>query len=52
MPEQSDNLNHDNLPELGSRIAMNENAELLTKKKVNLYWTPGKSASFAYLYRS
>lgn len=33
MPEQSDNLNHDNLPELGSRIAMNENTELLTKKK-------------------
>lgn len=39
MPEQSDNLNHNNLPELDSRIGMNENAELLTKKGVNFYWT-------------
>lgn len=33
MPEQRDNLNHNNLPELDSRTGMNENAELLTKKK-------------------
>jgi len=37
MPEQSDNLNHSNLPELNCRIGMNENTELLTKQKVSLY---------------
>lgn len=31
MPEESDNLNHNNLPELDNRIGMNENTELLTK---------------------
>lgn len=35
MPEQSDNLNHNNLSELDSIIGMNENAELLTNKQTN-----------------
>lgn len=51
MPEQSDNLNQNNLPEPDSRSGMNEIAELLTIIIIilfHLYWTIGKSVIFAY----
>lgn len=53
VPEQSDNLNQNNLPEPDSRNEMNEIAELLTIIIIiiilfDLYWTIGKSVIFAY----
>lgn len=35
MPKQTEDFNHNNLPELNSRLWMNENTKLLGEKKPN-----------------